>query len=324
MLNHLNFEPTPLCKVRLKHLGLSETLFKRDDLFLKAGGGSKARMLQFILGDMRKEFTDVIVTAGGPCSNFNRACALQCAELGIKMHLIIYTEHDDEYKYSENYFICKLANVTFTRCEKLKVKETIKEVLKDYENKKIRAKYIYGGGRSLEGVLAYYYAAEELLAQLKNEKIDNLFIACGTGTTVSGLAAGFQKYSLPTQIHAVSVARTKKVEMPIIEENIQWINDYCNTNFNSSNIVFHDEFILGEYGAINDSLINFIKEFINNTGILIDPIYTGKALYGMSEILRNCNSKNNLFWHTGAIYTLLSNKQKFESENLLENDHLRI
>lgn len=324
MIPHLHFQSSPLSIVKSRLLCDKEIYFKRDDLFLKAGGGSKARMLQYILADISKENYDVIVTAGGPCSNFNRACALQCAEIGIPMHLIAYTDHEDEFEKSENFFICQLAGVKITKCEKTKVKETIESVLDDYKRHGIKAKSIYGGGRSIEGISAYYFAVEELLSQMNSYQIENLFIACGTGTTVAGIIAGFQKYSPSTKIHAISIARKRKEELAIIEEDLTWMKETYKENFNTENLTFYDEFILGEYGAVNSDLLNFIYSFICQTGILVDPIYSGKALWGMSEILKKKNCDNNLFWHTGAIYTLLSNKNKFEIENFIINNNLSI
>ena len=100
-MKHYPIAPTPI--TRLKYfsdkLGVN-LLCKRDDLFPSAGGGNKARMLQYILADVTRDNCDVLVTAGGPCSNFNRACALMCAELGIKMHLVEYADNLEEYDTS--------------------------------------------------------------------------------------------------------------------------------------------------------------------------------------------------------------------------------
>lgn len=287
-------------------------IVKRDDNFGKNGGGSKARMLQYIFGEINSSNTEVLVTAGGPCSNFNRACALLCAELGIRMHLIVYTEHEDEFSKSENYFICQLTNVIITKCDKSDVVQTIASVMRDYENRGIKARNIYGGGRSIEGIYAYYEAVRELKEQIGDQHIDRIFVACGTGTTVSGILAGCQKYLPNTKVYAVSVARKKEVEIPIIEENLKCLNSYLGSSYNSHNLIFCDEYIGGEYGAADQELIGFIKDFTSQTGILVDPIYTGKALFGMSDIIRHTDNKGtNLFWHTGAIYTLLSNQDKF-------------
>ena len=88
-MQHLKFEVTPLEELSYYSQKFNICcLCKRDDLFSKAGGGSKARMLQYILYPLHKEKIDVLLTAGGPCSNYNRAAALLCAELGIRMRLI--------------------------------------------------------------------------------------------------------------------------------------------------------------------------------------------------------------------------------------------
>ena len=268
-------------------------------------------MLQYILADVSDY--DVVVTAGGPCSNFNRACALQCAEAGIPMHLITYTEHPEEFATSDNLFICKLADVKMTRCEKTRVAQTIQEVVASYRRKGLKVKSVYGGGRSVEGIYAYYDAVKELLSQLPaGETIDKLFVACGTGTTVSGIMAGFQRLSPSTEIHAISVARQVSAEMPVIEENLKMLGTCLGKEFDTRNLRFHDEFILGEYGATNEALLSFIKTTVSATGVLIDPIYTGKALWGMSQCLSDGdNPARTLFWHTGAVYTLLSNQTKF-------------
>lgn len=312
-MRHLPFQATPTiyvipCKCN-GYTQIGGVKIKRDDLFGKAGGGSKSRMLQYILNDAQEY--DIIVTAGGPCSNFNRACALQCAELGIPMHLILYSDHPEDFTSSMNMFICKLAGVKTTICNKSDVAETINNVVSAYSENGLKVKQIYGGGRSVEGIYAYYAAVEELISQLGGQHIDKVYVACGTGTTVSGIMAGFQKYSPATEIHAISVARFADAEIPIIEENIHMLNDCLGTRFDMRNLHFHEDFILGEYGRVNEELIDFIKKFTEATGILVDPIYTGKALWGMHKLSYGLDTRNSLFWHTGAVYTLLSNISKF-------------
>ena len=82
---HLKFDVTPLEELSYYSRKFNvHCLCKRDDLFCKGGGGSKARMLQYILYPLYKEKINVLLTAGGPCSNYNRAAALLCAEMGIQ------------------------------------------------------------------------------------------------------------------------------------------------------------------------------------------------------------------------------------------------
>jgi len=313
-MKHLPFHITPITTIPCITIDYTQwggVRIKRDDLFQNAGGGSKARMLQYILAEINPQNCEVLVTAGGPCSNFNRACALQCAHLGIKMHLIAYTEHPDEFERAENFFLCNLTGVKITKCDKKNVADTISIVMSEYKKQGIKAINIYGGGRSLQGLYAYYDAVKEISAQCKSDMPKYVYVACGTGTTTAGLIAGFQEISPDTQIHAISVARSWEVEKFVINENIEWLNSYMNKNYTLSNLHFHDEFIMGEYGATTPELLRFIKIFTSSTGILIDPIYSGKALFGMHQLMTPSLIKKSLFWHTGAIYTLLSNKSLF-------------
>ena len=192
-MKKLPFSPTPITKLEYYSKVLNVNLScKRDDLFTEAGGGSKARMLQYILADTTSDNCDVILTAGGPCSNFNRACALMSAKIGVPMHLVEYTDTPEEFKTSLNYYICQLAEIRTTRCQKSNVPETISSVLKHYKDNHQRIKLIYGGGKSLEGIYAYYDAIKELKNQITD--IDDIFIACGTGTTLTGVCAGIQQF----------------------------------------------------------------------------------------------------------------------------------
>ena len=132
-MKHLPFNPTPISVLPYFSRELQVNLIsKRDDLFTEAGGGSKARMLQYILADVKPTNYDVLLTAGGPCSNFNRACALMGAKIGVPMHLVEYTDTPHEWE-SLNYFLCNLAGVRKTRCEKSYVADTIEKVVEKYQ-----------------------------------------------------------------------------------------------------------------------------------------------------------------------------------------------
>lgn len=309
-MKHLPFSPTPITPLPYYSRSLGVNLFcKRDDLFIDAGGGSKARMLQYILQDVSTEKYDLLLTAGGPCSNFNRACALMCAKIGIPMHLIEYTDEPEEFETSLNYYICQLTGIQTTRCEKSMVPKTISDVLDQYKDMGKRVKIIYGGGKSLEGIYAYYNAVEEVSNELNS--IDHLFIACGTGTTLTGICAGMQEYFPNAKVHAISTARTYEQERPVLEENMKILTEYLKTRYTFNNLEFSDNYLCGGYAKYNDELINAVKECISKEGMIIDPTYSGKAFWGMIDIIRASQSfkeKNILFWNTGGIYNLLSTK----------------
>lgn len=308
-MKHLPFKETPthLLPYFSKKLGV-KLYTKRDDSFFEAGGGSKARMLQYILANTNSKNCDILLTAGGPCSNFNRACALMCSKLGIQMHLVEYTDNLEEFSSSMNYYICKLSNIKTTRCNKTDVAHTLNTIKLAYKDKKLIS--IYGGGKSLEGIYAYYDAIKELYLQHKD--IDHLFIACGTGTTLTGICAGMHKYFPKAKVHAISIARKYKDEIKVLEENMQLLNDYLQTEYDFSNLVYLEDYICGGYAKYNSSLFETITECISKEGMLIDPTYSGKAFYGMINEIKKTNTytdKNILFWNTGAIFNLLSTKE---------------
>lgn len=307
-MKHLPFKETPVHLLPYFSAKLGVKLYaKRDDSFFEAGGGSKARMLQYILADVDPNNYDVLLTAGGPCSNFNRACALMCSKLGIPMHLVEYTDNPIEFETSMNYYICKLSNIRTTRCNKANVIDTLNTLRNIYKGK--RLKDIYGGGKSLEGIYAYYDAIKELYSQCGS--IDHLFVACGTGTTLTGICAGMHKFYPKAKVHAVSVARTFDDEIGVLEDDMQLLNHYLQTKYDFSNLEYLDDYICGGYAKYSSDLFDVIKECISNEGMLIDPTYSGKAFYGMVNEIKKRNvfsGKNILFWNTGAIFNLLSTK----------------
>lgn len=305
-MNHFEINPTPISELKCYSQVLGVNMYcKRDDLFPIAGGGNKARMLQYILFDLTQKNYDRVLTAGGPCSNFNRACALMCAQLGVPMHLVEYTENVGEYETSLNYKLSKLSGIITTRCEKSKVVETLAKVKDSYSSLKVKT--IYGGGKSLEGFYAYYDAIKELYKQ--NKSIEHLFITCGTGTTLTGISAGMQEYYPKAKVHAISIARTKEEEYPVLEDNMTVLNDYLKTSYNLDNIIFYDNFRFGGYGAYDSNIVDLIKDCASKEGLTLDPTYTGKAFYAMIAIIKSnsyLKNKNILFWNTGGIFNLLS------------------
>lgn len=315
-MRHLDFTPTPIHLLDYYSKKWNINLWcKRDDLFAKAGGGSKARMLQYILYPLLQNNIEVLITAGGPYSNYNRAAGLMCAELGIKMKLISYTDNIEEYGNSLNHFLTEMSGVEFIYCDKSSVPLTIERVIRDTEQKNEKYVYLYGGGKCLEGIYAYYDAVKELKFQF-DSKIDAVFVACGTGTTLTGICAGMQEFFPNALVYGISVARKYYDESAVLDANMHLLNSYLNTRYDFSNLRFCDEYLVGGYGKCSSREQDIIKECISKQGMVIDPTYSGKAFYGMSEILETNFCKSSvLFWNTGGIMNLLSQRNLFDNEN---------
>ena len=142
-MEHFSFSPTPIMSLPYFSNKYGVELYvKRDDLFPSALGGSKSRMLQYILYPLIKKGIKTLVTAGGPCSNFNRAIALLCAEYGLKLKLISYTDDIKEYTTSLNNYIVGVTDCEYIYCKKSEVPETVSKVM---ENSDKLTNFIYGG-----------------------------------------------------------------------------------------------------------------------------------------------------------------------------------
>lgn len=306
-MKHLNFTETQIEKLEYFSKKFNTNLLvKRDDLgFQEIGGGSKARMLMYILSDYADGNYDTIVTAGGPHSNFNRACALLCARLGIEMHLIAYTDIPSEYTDSFNYKLTVTTGTHITRCDRSNVANTIDSVISHLKSMGKRPKFIYAGGKCLGGYYAYYEAVRELYRQIQN--IDHIFLACGTGTTLSGILVGAQQLFPNTKIHAISVARDWEAERPVLECDIAELNEYINATSDLSNLQFYDQFRCGGYAQFDSELLSTIRESISREGMIIDPTYSGKAFHAMTKIIDSPDFRNQniLFWNTGGLFNLM-------------------
>ena len=95
----------------------------------------------------------------------------------------------------------------------------------------------------MQGIYAYYEAIKEISKQI--DQIDHLFLACGTGTTLTGICAGMQELFPNAQIHAISTARTYEVEKITLNENIYILNNYLSTEYNFNNMFFSDQYLWG-------------------------------------------------------------------------------
>lgn len=160
----------------------------------------------------------------------------------------------------------------------------------------------------MQGIYAYYEAIKEISKQI--DQIDHLFLACGTGTTLTGICAGMQELFPNAQIHAISTARTYEVEKITLNENIYILNNYLSTEYNFNNMFFSDQYLCGGYAKYTDDLFATIKECISKEGMIIDPTYSGKVFYGMKQTIlkepQKYEGTNVLFWNTGGIINLLS------------------
>jgi D-cysteine desulfhydrase len=283
---------------------------KHDDFYPFPGGGSKARKLNYILNeDIQKKY-NAIVTAGGNQSNHLRSTALFAAKLGWKLICII---HDDKpEKYEGNLKIVKLTGAELRFVQKAGVKEAMDNAMTDLSNEGYNPFYIWGGGHCVEGALAYYDAAKELKAQLKEVKPDYLFVASGTGTTQAGIEIGVREFLPDCQVIGISVAREEKRGKEVILDSMEKLNNHLgNPIIMPADIQFDDRWTGGGYEATYPELLNTIKWVGQREALVLDPTYTGKAFHALKMYAQNGRIEpgaNVIFWHTGGLLNLMASK----------------
>lgn len=266
-------------------------------------GGSKARKIIPILEKAKLANSNALVSAGSANSNHGRVVALACASLGWKCHLII---HDQEDYSKANLQIMKLAGAKLTFCSLDEVAVKMDEAMDDFRKEGLNPFYIWGGGHSVEGSLAYYNAVYEYQNLLSKNIPDYVFVASGTGGTQAGLHVGFKKLFPTTKVIGISIARDQERGKKVILEEVNNLSKKLNIDLSTEEkITFLDQWIGNGYGKIYPRLFEVIKHAAMNDGLITDPTYTGKALTAIYDMAMNDEIKKNsnvLFWHTGGIF----------------------
>ena len=294
---HINLEiysPIHQIKNQLFDKKGIEVYLKRDDLIHPIISGNKWRKLKYVLQKASNENKTHLVTFGGAYSNHLLASAAAAAKFGFKSTGMVRGEEVN----NDTLFLCRLhgMRLIFVDRESYRNKPALfDKYFADDEN----AFFIDEGGASAEGAKG----CSELVNEL-TERYNHIFCACGTGTTAAGIINGARQNNLETQFNGIPVFKNgeflrDEIDRFLIEPSIYKL---------------HTDYHFGGYGITDDRLIQFIKQFVAETGILIEPVYTGKMLYAVFDLAAKDYFKKGdriLAIHTGGIWGLLGMKDKF-------------
>ncbi|OKS85296.1 1-aminocyclopropane-1-carboxylate deaminase/D-cysteine desulfhydrase [Mucilaginibacter polytrichastri] len=265
---------------------------KRDDMIHPVISGNKWRKLKYTMVAAHQASKTHLVTFGGAYSNHLLATAAAAAKFGFKSTGFVRGEEVS----NDTLFLCRLHGMQLIFTDRDSYRD--KQVLFDQHfGNDDSAFFINEGGASA----AAAQGCSELVAELP-QTYDHLFCACGTGTTAAGILNGLQH--LPTLFHAVPVLKGGEF---IADE----IKQYTEHN---PMYELHTQYHFGGYAKTTPELIDFIQGFIASTGILIEPVYTGKMMYALFDLARKDHFKPGssiLAVHTGGLIGLLGMKEKF-------------
>ena len=306
--------PTPLEYLpRLSdHLG-RDIFIKRDDVTPIALGGNKLRKLEFLAADALREGADTLVTAGAIQSNHVRQTAAVAAKLGL--HCVALLENPigttaENYLTNGNRLLLDLFNAQVEMCDALTDPQAqLGELATRLEAQGFRPYTIPVGGSNALGALGYVESAQEIAQQCEGAvAISSVVVASGSAGTHAGLAVGREQLMPQAELIGVTVSRSVEAQKPKGVAIQQALAQSLELQARADITLWDDYFAPG-YGTPNDAGMEAVKLLAQLEGILLDPVYTGKAMAGLIDGISQKRFKDEgpiLFVHTGGAPALFA------------------
>jgi L-cysteate sulfo-lyase len=316
--------PTPLRRLdRLsQELGGPEIWIKRDDLTGLAFGGNKSRKLEFIIPDALSKGADTIVTWASVQSNWCMQTAAAARCFGLHPILLLFKTSDQAIDCDGNLLLDYIlgADVRIREADKGKIvsEEQVRKVVEEVADEVRRSghrPYIVSVGGSMPGwsmdkplgAIAYADAFVEMQEQTRSAgvKITHLVHATGSGATQAGLIIGAKAAQPPIQVIGISVSEGKKSFAPIVRKICLDTEATLGLGLGieDSEIIVLDEYVKDGYGIINKETAAAIRLLFTAEGIVLDPVYTGKAMAALIDLVKKGVFRADdrvLFFHTGG------------------------
>jgi D-cysteine desulfhydrase family pyridoxal phosphate-dependent enzyme len=302
--------PTPLQEARklTEALGGPRIWIKRDDLTGFGGGGNKARKLEFLLADALAGGADTIVTAGGPQSNHCRMTAAAARLLGLKPVLVFHGEPPAEAK--GNLLLDRIlgAELVYTGTkDRAAVDRVLEEVGDDLRRRGRRPYVIPRGGSVPLGDVGYLACALEMEEQFFSQGVQPTHLFCATGScgTQAGLLAGATALHAGYRVCGISVSRP-------VDECVRLVQSLADDTLDLLGIeacvppeavIVHGDYIGPGYAISTAAGGEAIRLLAQTEGLFADPVYTGKALAGLIDLIRRgelTTEHTVVFVHTGG------------------------
>jgi len=287
-------------------------LVKRDDLTGLALGGNKARKLEYLCGEAQARGCDVLVTGGGAQSNHARMTAAAANRLGFDCHLAVGGKEPGVY--SGNLLLDRVLGATlhFTGADSYyEVESAIEEVAVRLVADGRRPFAMPIGGASVTGAAAFVDAADELLEQIgqggSRDAVDWIVVADGSGGTHAGLVAGL---SGAARVLGVDVGTRPDLDDAVPRLAADTAARTGRAAPTAELLLDHSRFGDG-YGAVTDDALEAIERVAILEGIVLDPVYTGKAMAGLIGAVRErrfAPRETVVFWHTGGAVALFARR----------------
>lgn len=300
--------PTPLEPLhRLSAmLGGPELWIKRDDQTGLATGGNKTRKLEFLVADALAQEADTLISCGATQSNHARQTAAAAAKFGMACTLVLRGEEPPQAQ--GNLLLDRLLGAEVVWAGDEPLVERMEAVADDLRAQGRRPYVVPYGGSNPLGASGYVAAMEELLAQCAERDLhfDHIVLASSSGGTQAGLMVGARALGYEGRILGISVDPTADRLRQTLADLATATADRLGLGFTFAPEDFDvvDRYLGGGYAVIGDLEREAIRTLARVEGILLDPVYTGRAFGGLLDLIRQGAfgpQERVLFWHTGGI-----------------------
>ena len=303
----LGFLPTPLADLpRLsKALGGPRLLVKRDDLTGLAAGGNKTRKLEFSVGEAVRQGADTLVTLGAVQSNHARQTAAAAAATGLRCVLVL-RGHPPAVA-TGNLLLDHLLGARVVFAGERTREQAADEVLAEERAAGHRPYLIPVGASDEFGAPGFVAAMEELEAQLRERglRVDRIVVASSSFGTQAGMCVGARRLGLRTRIAGIAIDSTAE-ELRREVARIAGRTERrlgLEPSIAPADVIGYDGYLGGGYAVLGEPEKEAIRLAARTEGLLLDPVYTGRAMAGLVDLVRRGEfgrDETVLFWHTGG------------------------
>lgn len=304
--------PTPVEELpRLtEHLNGPRILVKRDDLTGLAFGGNKTRKLEFLVAEAIKQGAKTLITGGAMQSNHCRQTAAAAARFGLGCILVLNGEMPEQA--SANLLLDQMLGAEVVTIKDRALRDRTLQETYDKALQEGRKPYLVTyGGSSPTGALGYAFAMREFLEQ--NVHADWILFGTSSGGTHAGFVLGQRVFGYQGKVLGIS-----------IDEPEEWLKTRVSAlaseaserlgqriDFTGDDVLANEEYCKAGYGVLSGAEREAVKLFAKFEGLLLDPVYTGRAAAGMLDLIRQGffnRDETILFWHTGGQPALFAEK----------------
>ncbi len=315
--------PIEACPNFSKALGADINVYiKRDDMLPGAAGGNKTRKLDFCIADGLNKGADTIITCGAVQSNHCRLTLSWAKKEGLDCHLVLEERVAGSYnpEASGNNFLFQLMGVNGIKVVPggTNMMEAMEEVAEDLRKQGKKPYIIPGGASNTIGALGYVSCMEEIMAQMFQQRFtfDHMVVPSGSAGTHGGIIAGMVANNINIPVTGIGVNRSKPVQEEAVYNLANGTLDLIKAGVQvpRDKVVAFDDYVGPGYSLPTDAMVAAVKLLAETEAILLDPVYSGKAMSGLIDLAKKGyfpKGADVLFLHTGGSPALFAYLPEF-------------